>query len=200
MGLPAAGVPVAGWLVDGPRWAALQARVEPAYEEWHRRHPLAAGMPVDALRRGLALPDVHLLDVLARAAGLVVEDGLVRRRGPAGLPAAVERAVTAVERHLAAAPFAAPEAHRLAELGLGPRELAAAVRAGRLVRIADGVVLLPDAPTAATRVLAVLPQPFTLSQARQALGTTRRVAVPLLELLARAGRTERLPDGTHRLH
>jgi len=200
MGLPAAGVPVAGWLVDGPRWAALQARVEPAYEEWHRRHPLAAGMPADALRRSLGVPDPALLGVLAKAAGLVVEDGLVRRRGPAGLPAAVERAVTAVERHLAAAPFAAPEAHRLAELGLGPRELAAAVRAGRLVRIADGVVLLPDAPTAATRVLAVLPQPFTLSQARQALGTTRRVAVPLLELLARAGRTERLPDGTHRLH
>jgi selenocysteine-specific elongation factor len=45
-------------------------------------------------------------------------------------------------------------------------------------------------------VLAGLPQPFTLSQARQALGTTRRVAVPLLELLDARGLTRRRPDAT----
>jgi selenocysteine-specific elongation factor len=44
-------------------------------------------------------------------------------------------------------------------------------------------------------VLARLPQPFTLSDARQALATTRRVAVPLLEMLDRRGATRRLPDG-----
>ena len=49
------------------------------------------------------------------------------------------------------------------------------------------------------RVLAGLPQPFTLSEARRALGTTRRVAVPLLELLDRRGLTERLPDDRRRL-
>jgi selenocysteine-specific elongation factor len=39
-----------------------------------------------------------------------------------------------------------------------------------------------------------LPQPFTASQARQAWQTTRRVAIPLLEYLDRAGVTRRLPD------
>jgi selenocysteine-specific elongation factor len=48
-------------------------------------------------------------------------------------------------------------------------------------------------------VLATLGPEFSLSAARQALGTTRRVAVPLLELLARSGRTERTADGGHRL-
>jgi selenocysteine-specific elongation factor len=48
-------------------------------------------------------------------------------------------------------------------------------------------------------VLADLPEPFTLSEARRALGTTRRVAVPLLELLDRRGITARLPDDTRRL-
>jgi selenocysteine-specific elongation factor len=43
-------------------------------------------------------------------------------------------------------------------------------------------------------VLATLPQPFTLSAARQALSTTRRVAVPLLQLLDSRGVTWRLPD------
>ncbi|MBA3524011.1 MAG: SelB C-terminal domain-containing protein, partial [Geodermatophilaceae bacterium] len=69
--------------------------------------------------------------------------------------------------------------------------------AGALLRIADGVVLLPGADGRAAALLAELPQPFTLSAARQRLGTSRRVAVPLLELLARQGRTRRTADGEH---
>ncbi|MFN2624425.1 MAG: SelB C-terminal domain-containing protein, partial [Chthoniobacterales bacterium] len=49
----------------------------------------------------------------------------------------------------------------------------------------------------AIRRLAALPQPFTLSEARQALDTTRRVAVPLLEALDRQGGTRRI-DSTRR--
>jgi selenocysteine-specific elongation factor len=103
----------------------------------------------------------------------------------------------AVEERLAGAPFSAPERGDLAALRLGARELAAAQRAGRLLRLADEVVLLPDGPARAMRVLAALPQPFTLSQARQALGTTRRVAVPLLEYLDQRGWTRRV-DASHR--
>ena len=61
------------------------------------------------------------------------------------------------------------------------------------------MVLLPGADDRAVEVLATLGPEFTLSAARQALGTRRRVAVPLLELLARTGRTERTADGGHRL-
>ena len=48
-----------------------------------------------------------------------------------------------------------------------------------------------SAPAQAMRVLAGLGQPFTASQARQALGTTRRVAIPLLEHLDSRGWTRR---------
>ncbi|MBY8851018.1 SelB C-terminal domain-containing protein, partial [Saccharothrix sp. MB29] len=65
-----------------------------------------------------------------------------------------------------------------------------------LVRVADGVVLAPDAPRRAAAVLADLPAPFTAGQAKAALGTTRRVALPLLELLDSLGLTRRLPDDT----
>jgi len=47
--------------------------------------------------------------------------------------------------------------------------------------------------------LAGLPQPFTLSQARQAWGTTRRVAVPLMEWLDARGVTVRQADSSRRL-
>jgi selenocysteine-specific elongation factor len=41
-----------------------------------------------------------------------------------------------------------------------------------------------------------LPAPFSVSDARQALGVSRRVTVPLLEHLDAGRRTRRLPDGT----
>ena len=95
---------------------------------------------------------------------------------------------------LAAAPFASPDAERLRKLGLDARSLAAAVRAGELMRISEQVVLAPGADQAAAALLAGLPQPFTAAQAREALGTTRRTAIPLLEYLDQAGVTERQPD------
>ena len=102
-----------------------------------------------------------------------------------------------LEAHLGVDPFAAPERPELDAWGLGVPELAAAERVGRLVRLAPDMVLLPDGPARAMRALAALPQPFTTSEARQALGTTRRVAIPLLEHLDRRGWTVRV-DGGHR--
>jgi selenocysteine-specific elongation factor len=60
------------------------------------------------------------------------------------------------------------------------------------LRIARGVYLRPQAVPEAVRLLRALPQPFTMSAAREALGTTRRVAVPLLELLDLRKLTERV--------
>ncbi len=199
-GLPSGGLDVgAGWCADAGHWAELVGRAPEELAGWEREQPLAAGMPSDVLRQRLGVP-AALLPAVAAAAHLLLRDGQVRRPGTeATLPPAVEKAVRAVEDDLAAEPFAAPEAARLAELGLGTRELAAAVRAGRLLRVTDTVVLLPTAPDQARRTLAALDQPFTLSQARVALGTTRRVAVPLLELLDERGVTDRLPDSRRRL-
>ena len=95
------------------------------------------------------------------------------------------------EGGLGEAPF------ELGDPGLGARELAAAAAQGRLLRLPDEVVLLPAAPALAMRELARLEQPFTTSEARQALGTTRRVAIPLLEHLDGRGWTRRV-DAGHR--
>ena len=130
--------------------------------------------------------------------GLELCDGLVRQPGT-GLPPRVDEAIRTVEERLAAEPFRAPEADELAELNLGIRELAAAVRAGRLTRITDGVVLGPDALDRAAAVLKTLPQPFTVSEAKRALRTTRRVAMPLLEQLDARRITRRADDGTRRV-
>ncbi|MEU9025061.1 SelB C-terminal domain-containing protein [Actinomadura sp. NPDC048394] len=106
---------------------------------------------------------------------------------PPGLEAAVER----LRAELARAPFDAPAEERLAELGLTGGALAAAERAGAVLRLRDGVVLLPGADREALRILSALPQPFTPRQAGDALSTSRRVAVALLEHLDGLGLTER---------
>jgi selenocysteine-specific elongation factor len=135
---------------------------------------------------------------VAAKAGLEVREGRVAQRGRAADLGAAEAGLRSVEQHLESSPFAAPEKLDLAAAGLGSRELAAAERLGRILRLPDDVVLLPDGPARAMRELSGLDQPFTLSQARQALGTTRRVAVPLLEHLDRRGWTRRV-DATHRV-
>jgi selenocysteine-specific elongation factor len=106
----------------------------------------------------------------------------------------VAKAVQAVLSSLADEPFSAPNAEQLHELGLDARGAAAAERAGLLRRLPGNVVLAPGACDRAARILAGLPQPFTAAEARQALQTSRRVVIPLLEWLDREGITRRLPD------
>ena len=186
---------VAGWAVDPVLLRELPEQVATRFAEWSAAHPIAEGMPVATLRRSSPVPDEVLRAALS-GTDLVVHNGLIRRAGAeVELPAALDAAVTELERRFATAPFTAPDAAELADLGLGPRELAAAERAGRLVRLAATVVLAADAPARAARLLAGLPSPFTVSDARRALGTTRRVAVPLLEHLDTEGVTRRDADG-----
>ncbi|MEV6812338.1 selenocysteine-specific translation elongation factor [Micromonospora sp. NPDC051296] len=193
-GVPVTAVPVAGdWLADPEHWRQLGDRLAEAVAGHAREHPLEPGAPVEVLRHRLGLPDRALVEALVRPP-LALVAGRVGVAGVARLPDPVVRALTLVGADYAVHPFRAPDADRLAAVGLGAREIGAAVRAGALLRLTGNVLLLPGAPRQAVRVLAELPQPFTLSAARQALDTTRRVAVPLLELLDREGMTRRLPD------
>ncbi len=202
MGFAPANPPVVDdWLADPDWWRSRRADLGRAVEAYGAEHPLDPGMPLEVARQTLDLPDRRLVEALVRTPGTgpVASRGgrLYGSRSRPALPGPVAAAVAAIRADLETAPFAAPEADRLAELGLTPPLLAAAVEAGELFRVVDGIYLAPGADREAARRLAELPGPFTLSEARQLLGTTRRVAVPLLELLDRLGWTERL-DGTRR--
>ena len=185
------------WWVHGPAFDAWRQRLRSAVEQLHARNPLSAGLSRGAARDLLGLPADSLLTAVIVATGLTNHDGYLRVPGTEGDLGSAEGAITELEKRLAATPFGAPEADDLATLGLGIRELAAAERSGRVLRLSGGVVLLPTAPALAMRELARLDQPFTTSAARQALGTSRRVAIPLLEHLDARGWTRRL-DAGHR--
>jgi selenocysteine-specific elongation factor len=205
MGVDGAPDPVAGdWLADPSFWRAARPRLAELTRQHAEQDPLAVGLPVEAARRALGLPDRILVEALAREqAGVSLHDGYLTvapgEVTAAPVPGPLLTAVRAVRSDLAGDPFRAPEAARLRELGLDTKAIAAAARAGLLLRVSDQVVLAPGADGEAARALAELPQPFTTAEARQALGTTRRVAIPLLEYLDRARITERLPDDRRRL-
>ena len=227
MGVPG-GLPppvtASGWLADPARWGELRRQLAEVVAAHARRDPLAIGLPPEAARAALRLPDRALVEALARLPALGAAPGDAPGDAPArirldggylrlgepqkspptqtpqpSLPPQVTAGVRAVLADLAGAPFMAPEAGRLRELGLDGRAIGAAARAGLLLRVTEQIVLAPGAEAEAARVLAGLPQPFTAAEARQALGTTRRVAIPLLEYLDRAGITQRLPDDRRRV-
>jgi selenocysteine-specific elongation factor len=201
MGVPPQSEPVAGaWFADPDHWTHLGERLVATVEEHATAHPADPGLPVEAARRRLDLPDRSLVHALAApVAALRHRDG--RLYGSADrpvLPTAARAAVRTLREDLTARPFHAPEADRLAQLGLSAPLVAAAEAAGDLLRVADGIVLLPGDDKLAAAVLEALPQPFTVSEARRALDSSRRVVVPLLEHLDAAGRTERVDDSGRR--
>lgn len=170
-----------------------------ALEKHAQDNPLAAGMPRKAAMDVLELQEDALLGIAVAAAKVEQTDGVLRLPGHKVDLGEAESSVAKLEAWLADDPFAAPEADELQELRLGAKQLAAAEKAGRLLRLGQGIIVLPSAPQQAKQRIAQLEQPFTLSAARKALGTTRRVAIPLLEYLDEQGITRRLDGGLREL-
>ncbi|WP_185995061.1 selenocysteine-specific translation elongation factor [Nocardioides campestrisoli] len=192
-------VRVGDWWLGAARAERASAALARMVAEHDAAQPLDPGVPLSVLAERLGLPDPALVAAVAPSPLRVRGGRVVAPHAPAGLPPALERALAELAADLAPAPFAALTADRLAALGLDQRAVAAAAKAGRLVRVAPGIVLLPGAEQEAVRLLSGLPQPFTTSEARQALGTSRRVVLPLLDLLDRRGLTRRLPDDRREL-
>ncbi|WP_327170584.1 selenocysteine-specific translation elongation factor [Streptomyces sp. NBC_01336] len=197
MGVAVHTAPVVGdWLADPAHWTTLRARLAELVAAYLSERPTEDGIPVEAARHRLGLPAVSLVEALVTPP-LRMSRGRVTA-GPTAQPAPVADAVRRLTAELDGRPFAAPNAQRLLELGFGRRELAAAVRHGAVLRLAEHVVLLPDAPRLAADRLSELDQPFTVGTASRALDTSRRVTVPLLEHCDGQGITQVLPDKRRR--
>jgi len=184
-------------------WLLLEERAEELREDMRRlvrerSTRLDPGVPTAALARALDLPDPALVEALVLPP-LRVSDGRVVEGERRTLPPSLLTALDALRADLEQNPFAAPGADRLRELRLDHRALAALARAQEIVRLDDTVVLLAGSDDRAVEVLRQLPQPFTTSEARTALGTSRRVALALLAHLDRRGSTTRLPDDRRRV-
>ncbi len=194
----------------GGRWLARQVvrqareAVVAALEQYHRRHPLRRAMPLRELQQAAGGLTREVLDALLRELEV---DGTVLR-APGGLrlashtpeptpqqQAAMQKALAAAER----AGFHPPTRQQLlATLGGGSQAfdlLAHLIERGDLVEVGE-YLWAAAAVEQAKRALAEAfgERPFTVAQARDVLGSTRKFVVPLMEYLDRTGFTVRRGD------
>lgn len=187
-----------GWCLD-PRYRSdLIRRLARLVAEDFAADPDSRGVSIGAARRRLALPHPDLVvDLVADTAGLDLHDGHVVGDQHSVLSARSERALVSFLNEVRENPFRPPDADRLRALGLSREVLAVLCRHGALVELASGVYLTPDAVEAAVTRLGAIGRPFTLGEGREALATTRRVAVPLMEYLHRIAKARRVEGDLH---
>jgi selenocysteine-specific elongation factor len=191
MGAPTEDGGADGWYIDPRHLEMLRARLADEVRARAALRPLDIGIPVDEARRICELPERELVRLVI-GPPLELRDGSVALAQSTPIPEALREGYAALDARLRASPFDAPDADELDRMGLGRGDLSALVQRKALITLGRGVYLLPGADEQAAEALAGLPQPFTASQARTALQTTRRVIIPLLEYLDREGSTRRI--------
>jgi selenocysteine-specific elongation factor len=191
-------------------WEAAGAAVLEAVEGQHRDDPSAPGLPAQAARAAASRPadparprwpasaGTEVVEALLADGRLVADGPALRRPGHGVRLDPAQRALRArVEAAVAEAGVGLLGDAALAELGADRKATALLVRLGVLVAVAPGGYLGRSTLEAAVATLRrSFPdgRPFAATEAKEALGTTRRTAIPLLEHLDRTGVTVRQGD------
>lgn len=196
--LPSTVISRAGWVMSSAWVSRATQDLEVAVRQHDRQVPLDPGLPLGRLAQQLDLPSTELVAALVRTP-FNVRDGRVVDTQANSVTPELAAAIDALRAELRPNPFAAPSLGRVRELGFDSALVAAATKRGLILQLGQDVLLLPGTDVLASTLLADLPQPFTVSEARIRLDTSRRVVVPLLEHLNRIGATDRLPDSRHLL-
>ena len=173
-------------LPDVGSWAVDPEVLRAARRDLHQDLQAAGAVGLD-----LAGTDDRHRAVLATMPGVVIARGRARLES--------EAPGTALEEHpflqaLHAAPFSPPDPR---QAGVDPATLRALVDGGYVVRCGDCWFSRSAIDRAAAEVASLLhrqPGGVTVSDIRQALGTSRRYALPLLAHLDLAGATRRRGD------
>jgi len=194
---------VVGDVVASPGWwAEMLGRTTEAIAAAHRDHPEQPGLKLTDLRQ--ALPPLPGAPVFEAIVSQLSDDGYVRAgafiRKAAHrptLPPRLESAGMRLRKALAAAGMEPPSRKELAPDSLSQQALHFLLETGEAVEVGDQVVLGSDHFTAALRQIRQFIArngPATVSDLKQAVGSSRRIMVPLLEKLDRDGVTHREGD------
>jgi selenocysteine-specific elongation factor len=202
--LPTDGAVAAGrWLLSPTAAADAAGHLTRELEAHHVEHPLRWGMEMEEVRAALTGADPRFADAALADAfvGRLESDGtVVRDATSVRLPAhSVSTAGSGEADRLVAAvtetETAPPTIRELAEAGFDRELIAAVCRDGRLVRISADLVMTPSMVDRAVGFIRDAgPSGRTVSAVREALGTSRKYTVPLLEHLDAKGLTRRVGD------
>jgi selenocysteine-specific elongation factor len=193
---------VGQWLFASSAWTALTGRVRRALEDYHRAHPLRAGMPREELKSRLGLVPAAFGPALAE---LAREGVLADRGGELALPghrveidpAAGGPAGLLLEL-LGAQPFAPPSLpEAMREAGASAEVVRALARSGELVRLSEDMAFTRAAyeeALALVRAMVAAEGAVTVASLRDRMGASRRPVLALLEYLDAQRITRRMGD------
>jgi selenocysteine-specific elongation factor len=191
------------FVIDAGRWGGLVDKAAAAIDAAHRAHPERLGLPLADLHAALEgdLPIDGLFGPLVDSLSqreFSREGSVVRRTSHhASLPEPLRGAGAKVRDGLRARPLDPPSRRELAPDAVSQRALRFLIETGEVVEINADLVMATQALSEATeRVRTFIREhgPATVSDLRQALGSSRRVVVPLLEHLDRTFVTLRQGD------
>jgi selenocysteine-specific elongation factor len=195
--------------VGGRVWAApviesAEKLIKKLVAEHHRQKPLEKGAPINDLRARTRIPAElfdHVLAGLTESRKLTNEAGLIRQPGfSAGLSAAEDKVAKAALGDLEAAGSEPPSVAELATKH-GPQVsnvLRFLERTGEVIQVEQGRYYTRTALQALVdRLKSVMPEnrEYTPAEIREALGTSRKYLIPLLEYADRKGLTVRGETG-----
>jgi selenocysteine-specific elongation factor len=183
-------------VADAKFWRSLRDRTIGLIDAEHRHRPERLGIDVSQLRSAEILPEVFDALVADLCSDGFVRSGVIVARSshrPA-LPERLRVAGAKLRATLSAKSFDPPPRAELAPDTESQQALRFLITTGEAVEIAGDSVMLADSfQQMKNTIVDLLAQrgATTTTELRQALGTTRRVLIPLLEHLDRDGVTRR---------
>lgn len=181
-------------------WATLLGRLTGEVAEFHRAHPLRQGMPREALKSRLKLETRLFNEAMARAAA---QETLVESESIVRLPEHIVRfspdqqqAIDHLLREFQRTPYMTPSSKDSVS-AVGEDVVLALIETGQLVRLSPDVLLLAETyRELVTWVKNYISEhgSVNVAQVRDALNTSRKYALALLEYLDDQRITRRVGD------
>jgi selenocysteine-specific elongation factor len=195
---------IAGDLVaDLAWWQTLRQNAMEAIEAAHQAHPEHPGLSLTDLRAKLQ-PRLSFPEVFDSLVKDLCQDGFtqagvaIRRAAHRPmLPPHLAGAGARVRAALSAKPLDPPSVKELAPDTPSQQALRFLLQTGEAVELNEDVVLLAESLTQASEGIAAFLRKHssaTAGQLREALGTSRRIVIPLLERMDKKGLTRREGD------
>jgi selenocysteine-specific elongation factor len=198
-------IPEPAFVISRSGWGALRERFEGLLGEYHQRYPLRSGMPREEVKSRMArhvptMPPRLFNEIANRAAdeGWLAETASTIRLAshhPTFTPEQ-QQAVDYLLYTFHQQPYTTPSVSQCEEQ-VGGEVLSALIEQGRLIRLSEDIIFLPETYTEMRdRIVSYLQDhsSITVAQIRDLFGTSRKYALALVGYLDEKRITRRVGD------